>query len=77
MNEYYIEKYMTNLLENTYSDDLERLKAVVYGLESISNSIERNIETPEERYNYNKIITCLITLKEIVEAENNKQILPF
>lgn len=77
MDEYYIEHYITNLLENTYNDDLERLKAIVYGLDSIANSIEQNIETSEERYNYNKIITCIITLKKIVETENNKQILPF
>ena len=33
MLDFYIRDYQVKLLENTYSDDLERLKAITYGLE--------------------------------------------
>lgn len=77
MGEYYIEHYITNLLENTYNDDLERLKALYYGLESVANSLEYNLETDEDKHNYNKIVTCMITLKEIIDEEDKKQTIPF
>ena len=77
MGESYIRDYMLNLLENTYSDDLERLKALYYGLESVVNSLQYNLETNEEKYNYNRIVTCIITLKKIIDEEDKKQTIPF
>lgn len=77
MEESYIRDYMLNLLENTYSDDLERLKALYYGLESVANSLQFNLETNEDKYNYNRIVTCIITLKKIIDEEDKKQTIPF
>lgn len=77
MEESYIRDYMLNLLENTYSDDLERLKSLYYGLESVANSLQFNLETNEDKYNYNRIVTCIITLKKIIDEEDKKQTIPF
>lgn len=67
MEKSYIKDYIINLLENTYNDDLERLHAVYYGLEYILNDLQYNQETNEDIYNYNKLTTCLITIKEILK----------
>lgn len=72
MLESYIRDYQVNLLDNTFSDDLERLKAIAYGLEHIIDSTEPNIETYSDRYNHNKLITALITLKKIIKEEESK-----
>lgn len=77
MLESYIKDYQINLLENVYHDDLERLKAITYGLEHVLNSIENNTETENDTYTINKITTCLITLKEIVKEYDEKESLPF
>lgn len=72
MLESYIRDYQVNLLDNTFSDDLERLKAIAYGLEHIIDSTEPNIETYSDRHNHNKLITALITLKEIIKENEAK-----
>lgn len=77
MLESYIKDYQINLLENIYNDDLERLKAITYGLEHVLNSIENNTETENDVYTINRITTCLITLKEIVKEYDEKESLPF
>lgn len=77
MSESYIQDYQINLLENIYNDDLERLKAITYGLEHVLNLIENNAETDNDTYTINRITTCLITLKEIVDEYDEKQSLPF
>ena len=69
MEESYIKDYIVNLLDNTYTDSLERLKAISYGIESILESIEQNIETNNDKNNYNKLTTCLLTINEIIIGE--------
>lgn len=73
----YIRDYQINLLENTYNDDLERLKAITYGLEYILNGIENNLETSEDKKDYNTLTTCLLSLKEIVKERDDAETLPF
>ena len=67
MEESYIRDYMVNLLENTYNDDLERLKGLCYGLDYILNGMEYNLESYKDTYNYNKLTTCLLLIKEIIK----------
>lgn len=73
----YIRDYQVKLLENTYSDDLERLKAITYGLEYILDGMEYNLETNEDEEEYNTLTTCLMKLKEIVIKRDEKEQLPF
>ena len=73
----YIRDYQTNLLENIYSDDLERLKAITYGLEYILNGMECNLETNDDKKDYNTLTTCLLNLKEIVKERDDAETLPF
>lgn len=77
MEESYIRGYIVNLLENTYTDSLERLKAISYGIESILESIEQNIETNNDKSNYNKLTTCLLTINEIIKEEDAEQTIAF
>ena len=77
MLDFYIRDYQVKLLENTYSDDLERLKAITYGLEYILDGMEYNIETNEDEKNYNALTTCLMKLKKIVIERDEKEQLPF
>lgn len=72
MNESYIRDYAINLLENTYDDDLERLKAISYGLDYILNGMEYNLENNNDKRNYNKLVTCLLTIEEIIKEEEIK-----
>lgn len=67
MKKSYIKDYIINLLENTYNDDLEKLYAIYYGLEYILNDLQYNQETNEDIYNYNRLTTCSITIKEILK----------
>ena len=77
MLDFYIRDYQVKLLENTYSDDLERLKAITYGLEYILDGMEYNLETNEDEKNYNALTTCLMKLKKIVIERDEKEQLPF
>ena len=77
MEESYIRDYQIKLLEDTYCDDLERLKALYYGLDYILNGMENNLETPEDVHNYNQLTTCLLTMQKIIEEEDKKQTIPF
>lgn len=77
MEESYIRDYIVNLFENTYSNDLERLNAIKYGLDYILNSISSELETNEEKHAYNQLTTCYLTIAEIVEEEKEKEALPF
>lgn len=77
MEESYIKDYQINLLENTYSDDLERLKAINYGLDYILNNLQYNLETSEDTKKYNSLTTCYLTIKEIIESEEERQTIPF
>ena len=72
----YIRDYQIKLLDDIYNDDLERLKAIAYGLEHIIDSIEQNIENSKDRYNYNRLVTSLITIKEIIKEEEEKNSIP-
>lgn len=67
MGKSYIKDYIINLLENTYNNDLERLYAIYCGLDYILNNLRYNQETNEDIYNYNRLTTCLITIKEILK----------
>ena len=73
----YIRDYQVKLLENTYNDDLERLKAIAYGLEYILNGMEYNLETNEDKKDYNTLTTCLMKLKEIIIERDEAETLPF
>lgn len=77
MEESYIKDYQVNLLENTYSDDFERLKAINYGLDYILNNLQYNLETAEETKKYNSLTSCFLTIKEIIESEEERQTIPF
>lgn len=77
MSDSYIRDYQINLLENTYNDDLERLKAITYGLEYILNGMEYNLETDEDKKDYNTLTTCLLNLKKIVKERDEAETLPF
>ena len=77
MEESYIKDYQINLLENTYSNDLERLKAINYGLDYILNNLQYNLETAEEIKKYNSLTSCFLTIKEIIESEEERQTIPF
>lgn len=76
MEESYIRDYMINLLENTYSDDLERLKAIYYALEYITMGKEYDVETDNEKKNLNTLTTCLLNVKEIIDEEDRKSSIP-
>lgn len=67
MENSYIRDYQCKLLEDTYNDDLERLKAIFYGLDYILNNIQYNLENDNDIYNYNKLTTCYIVIKEIIQ----------
>ena len=67
MENSYIRDYICNLLEDTYNDDLERLKALFYALDYILNNVQYNRETNNDIYNYNKLTTCYIVIKEIIQ----------
>lgn len=72
----YIRDYQVKLLDDVYNDDLERLKSVCYGLEYIIDSIGQNIETTKDQYKYNRLVTSLITIKEIIKEEEEKNSIP-
>lgn len=67
MNESFIRDYQVKLLEDVYNDDMERLKALSFGLEYVLQSIEQEQETDKDIYTYNRLTTCLITIKEIIK----------
>lgn len=69
----YIRDYEINLLENTYNDDLERLKAITYGLEYILNSLEYNQENDNDIYTYNRLTTCYLTMQEIIKESDKNE----
>ena len=69
----YIRDYQVNLLENTFNDDLERLIALCYGLEYLLNNLENNIESDSDRYNYNRLTTCYITMQEIIKESDKNE----
>lgn len=77
MEESYIKDYILNLLENTYINDLERLKAIMYGLEDILNRTQYNAETDDEKRNHNRLTTAYLIIQEIVKKEDDAQQLPF
>lgn len=77
MSDSYIRDYQVNLLAKTYNDDLERLKAITYGLEYILNGMEYNLETDDDKKDYNTLTTCLLNLKEIVKERDDAETLPF
>ena len=67
MDESYIKDYIYNLFENTYNDDLERLKAISYGLDYILNNLEYQQETNKDIYNYNQLTTCFLKIREVIK----------
>jgi hypothetical protein len=71
MENSYIRDYMCNLLEDTYNNDLERLKALFYGLDYILNNIQYNLENNNDIYYYNKLTTCYIVIKELIQENEN------
>ena len=77
MEESYIKDYILNLLENTYTDDLERLKAIMYGLENILNDTQYNAENDNEKKQYNQLTTAYLIIKDVVKEQDDAQTLPF
>lgn len=76
MADSYINDYIVNLLDNVYNDDLERLKALYYGLDYILNSIQNNIETDTDAKNYNTLTTCFLSIGDIIKQETEKETVP-
>jgi len=72
MDNSYIRDYQVNLLECNFNDDLERLKAIAYGLDYILNGMEYELETADDQYKYNQLTTCYLKLKKIIEEETNE-----
>lgn len=76
MENSFIKDYILNLLDNTFSNDLERLKAIYYGLDDIISSLTLNAETNEDKKTLNTLTTCLLSINEIIqgnEDENNDE----
>lgn len=76
MENSYIKDYIENLFENVFENDFERLKALYFGIDYILNNLQYNIETAEEKNNYNKITTCFLKLQEIIKNEEEKNEIP-
>ena len=69
MEESYIRDYIYNLLDNTYNDDMERLKAIYYGMENILNSLQYQLETNKEKNIFNKLTTCQLIINDIIKEK--------
>lgn len=70
MENSYIKDYVFNLFDNTFNDDLERLKAIYYGLDNILNNLQYNQETNADAKNYNTLTTCFLQIGEIIKAND-------
>ncbi len=70
MEESYIRDYIYNLLDNTYNDDMERLKAIYYGMENILNSLQYQLETNKEKNIFNKLTTCQLIINDIIKEND-------
>lgn len=73
MENSYIKDYTENLLENTFNNDLDRLKSIMYGIDYILNNLQYNMETDNDKSSYNKITTCYLIIKEIIDQEETKE----
>lgn len=62
-----------NFLENTFSNDIEKMKSIVFGLENILTSIFLNLETNDDFKNYEKLIQCQCTLKKIINENKGDE----
>lgn len=67
----YIKDYILNLLDSTFSNDLERLKAIYYGLDDIISSLTLNAETSEDKKALNTLTTCLLSINEIIQGNED------
>lgn len=76
MSESYIKDYQIKLFEDIYTNDLERLKAINYGLDYILNNIQFNLETPKDKKNYNTLTTCFLKISDIIKEEDNNNNIP-
>lgn len=70
MEESYIRDYIYNLLDNTYNDDMERLKAIYYGIENILNSLQYQLETSKEKNIFNRLTTCQLIINDIIKEND-------
>lgn len=70
MEESYIRDYICELLDNTYNDDMERLKAIYYGIENILNSLQYQLETSKEKNIFNRLTTCQLIINDIIKEND-------
>lgn len=69
----YIKDYILKLFENVYSNDLEKLKAIYYGLVDILDSIQFNLETEEDTENYKQLSEALDIIYSVIKKEEQKE----
>ena len=64
----YIKDYIINLLENTFNDDYDRLKALKFGIEYILENIKNVIENEFDEENFDKLAYSLKLINEVVKC---------
>lgn len=72
-----MKKYKNIVNIKTINDDLERLKALSYGLDDLLNRLSNNLETDEDISKYNKLTTCYLIINEIIKEEDEKNTIPY
>jgi len=75
MENSYIKGYVETLF-NTIDSEFDQLKAIYYSLDLLINSLQFNLETNQDKYTYNRLTTCFLTIEKIIkEYENEKEVL--
>lgn len=64
MNEYYINNECNDIFESL--ELIDSLKFVNCLLEKIINEVSNNLESDKDKYNFNKLTTCQITISDII-----------
>lgn len=68
MEDSYIKDYIINLLENTFNDDYDRLKALKFGIEYILENIKNEIENEFDEENFDKLACSLKLINEVIKC---------
>ena len=72
MENSYIKGYVETLF-NTIDSEFDQLKAIYYSLDLLINSLQFNLETSQDKYTYNRLTTCFLTIEKIIkEYEEEK-----
>lgn len=67
MYEEAIKDYVYNFLENTFNDDVDKLKAMYYGLNDILGNIALNVDSDEDQKYFNKLNTSIKKIKDVID----------